>query len=116
MYYQPEYNMLLKINRKHKISRLLHQFTNVLHVFRQIPDTGFSVCVVLNETERYTEFAEPSQYPNHVLFHRTDLTEGDPAKCSEHGRIIFPSKSPVPLTSQSIHRPYAKSMDELSSN
>ena len=68
-------------------------------LFRQIPDTGFSVCVVLNETERYTEFAEPRQFPNRVLFHQTDLTEDPLVKCSENGRVLYPGKTPAPLTS-----------------
>lgn len=108
------HNALLKINRKHKIkSRLLHNLVHKFSCFLQIEDTGFSVCVVLNEMERYTEFAEPREYPNRVLFHRTDLSQDPPAKCSEHGRVLFPGNSPIPLTSNTLQRSHLCSAQSM---
>ena len=82
--------------------------------FTQIRDTGFSVCVVLNETERYTEFKKLREYPKRVFFHRIDLTEDPPLQCSDHGRVVYPGKSRAPLTSQRSHQPSAQNMDEFS--
>ena len=57
--------------------------------YLQIEDTDFSVCVVLDDSERYTEFAAPDRYPSRVLYHRTDLSTNRPAQCDHFNRLAY---------------------------
>ena len=55
----------------------------------QIPGTEFSVCVVLDETETYRQFADPAHFPARVLYHRTDLTDNPPPRCNDFNRAVY---------------------------
>ena len=57
--------------------------------FLQVPGTNFSVCVVLNPTEEFTEFVTPPHYTKRAFFHRTDLTTDPPPRCNSFRRAVF---------------------------
>ena len=70
---------------------LLYDNIHFFHLF-QITGTKFSECVVLNETEEYTSFAEQRDYPERVYFHRTDLEKNPPNDvCNAYQRVSYKS-------------------------
>ena len=79
--------------------------------FLQVPGTNFSVCVVLNPTEEFTEFLTPRHYTKRAFFHRTDLTTDPPPRCNSFRRAVFKGMAGHYVV-QKIHKMGVSSFDQ----
>ena len=58
----------------------------------QIPGTDLSVCVVLKQTDEYTEFVGRTRYPNRMIFHQLDFDDQSLSKCNHFKRASLKGK------------------------